>query len=245
MNWTNVGSPGQQIFMFARNDRAVFAASLRDVFRSIDQGNTWKALAGGFKGTITALHTVSGGRSLLVGTTEGLFIGAEDGLSWKRLPVAAVKFIRTSPDGLTWGVLTPNGLLVSIDNGATWTPVPFPGEDAMNDFAIRSQDELVVAGFRGLAYTRDGGAHWDSPSHGLAAGTVTSVLWHPSDVSVMFAVQFGNVYKSSDRGMNWRSLDNGAMNGDSVSELRWSTDHSELYAVTFARGVFVRNPSTP
>jgi hypothetical protein len=73
---------------------------------------------------------------------------------------------------------------------------------------------------------------------------VESVLWHPQDKNLMFAVQNGLAYRSSDGGATWDWIRTDELEGDSILNLHWASDHLRLYAVTFARGIFVQNLSS-
>jgi hypothetical protein len=78
----------------------------------------------------------------------------------------------------------------------------------------------------------------------LGTGTVQSVLWHPFQKNLMYALQNGIPYVSIDGGSRWEELRTDEIGTDSILDLHWAADHSKVYAVTFARGLFVQSLST-
>jgi photosystem II stability/assembly factor-like uncharacterized protein len=135
-------------------------------------------------------------------------------------------------------------LFVSSNGGKLWSRVQTPdSEGAVNDFALQGEASLLIGALRGLSYTTDGGRHWNSPAQGLGTGTVQSVLWHPYQTDLMYALQNGTPYVSVDGGSRWEELRTDEIGNDSILDLHWAADHSKVYAVTFARGLFVQSLS--
>jgi photosystem II stability/assembly factor-like uncharacterized protein len=250
-NWTSPvapASPTEPIFRFAALPRSVFAAGKQNIFRADTQGKAWVPLKRGFKGNITALETIPRTGNLAATTNDELFVSRDEGATWLNveLPsaVTGIRILRFSPDGKTWGIGTRDSVFLSLDRGATWAKLKTPADNGIvHDFALHTRNGILLGTLRGLAYSSDGGLHWQIPSYGLTSGTVESVLWHPTDKSMMFAVQNGLLYKSSTGGTAWDSVRTDELEGDSISDLHWASDHLRLYAVTFARGIFVQNLS--
>jgi photosystem II stability/assembly factor-like uncharacterized protein len=67
-------APGEHIFHFTKNDRMIFAAGLRNLYRSTKLGKAWTLLAPPFRGSITDLTAVPSTSSVLVSTTDALFL---------------------------------------------------------------------------------------------------------------------------------------------------------------------------
>lgn len=239
--------PGEQILMFANNAKNVFAASRHRVYRSSRLGKTWTALNPGFKGSITALEALAGTPLLLLSTTDGLFLSKDEGTSWRPLPTPSkggIRSLRVAADERRWAFLSGDGLFLSSNRGATWSRVQTPEKNgAVYDFALQGDNGILIGTLRGLAFTKDGGRRWEFPSLGLSGGTVESVLWHPYQDNLMYAVQNGLPFASFDGGSSWQETGTDEIGADSVLDLHWAADHSRLYAVTFARGLYVQHLS--
>jgi photosystem II stability/assembly factor-like uncharacterized protein len=61
-----------------------------------------------------------------------------------------------------------------------------------------------------LFRSTDGCRTWIKVGGGLAADTVSVVLFHPTRAGEAFAAQDGKVFRSTDGGQNWMSLDDGS-----------------------------------
>jgi len=239
-------APDEHIFTFTKNDRTIFAAGLNRIYRSSKLGKAWTQLTLPTRGKITALEAIPKSQSLLLATTEGLFLSKDDGTTWTRVGSAVsknIRLLRFSPDGKRWGFLSNDGVLVSGNAGKAWSRIQTPEEDgAVYDFALQNDDGILVGALRGLSYSTDG-SRWHSPTSGLSTGTVQSVLWHPYQKNLMYALQNGVPYVTFDGGANWEELRTDELGSDSILDLHWAADHSKVYAVTFARGIFVQSLS--
>jgi len=66
-------------------------------------------------------------------------------------------------------------------------------------------------------------------------------LWHPTRKNLMFSVQNGSVWQSSDEGMSWEKVLASKLEDETVAELHWASGYDKLYAIGFARGIFVHD----
>jgi photosystem II stability/assembly factor-like uncharacterized protein len=241
-------APNEPISTFARTANSVFAAGSNHLFRSTTRGKRWVALNTPFKGAITALETLPQSGDVLIATHAELFVSSDEGISWLNveLPsaISDIRLLRFSPDGRTWGIATRDSVFLSNNKGANWSKLKTPQENgAVYDFAINTRNAILLGTLRGVAISLDGGLQWRMPAQGISPGTVDSVLWHPAQKNLMYAVQHGLLYRSSDGGTVWERIKTDELGGDSILNLHWASDHSKLYAVTFARGIFVQNLS--
>jgi photosystem II stability/assembly factor-like uncharacterized protein len=239
--------PSEAISMFAKSDRNIFAAGSQRIFRSETRGKTWIALKHPFKG-ITAIESVPFSHRIFATTNNELYVSKDEGTTWLNIElpsaIVGIRLLRFAPDGRTWGIGTREGVFLSNDAGATWNELKTPPQNGnVYDFALQTKNAIAIGTLRGLATSTDGGLHWRAPSQGLNAGTVETVLWHPQQKNLMFAVQNGQAYRSADSGATWNEIRTDEFVGDSILNLHWSADHSRLYAVTSARGIFAQGLS--
>lgn len=244
---SGIAAPSEAISMFAKTDRNVFAAGSQRIFRSDTRGKTWLALKHPFK-SITSIEASPSTNRLFATTNNELYVSKDEGTTWLNIElpsaITGIRMMRFAPDGKTWGIGTREGLFISDDAGATWKQVPTPEQNGpVYDFALQTRNAIAIGTLRGLATSADGGLHWRMPSQGLNAGTVESVLWHPQQRNLMFAVQNGEAYSSTDGGITWNEIRTDEFEGDSILNLHWSADHSRLYALTSARGIFAQGLS--
>jgi photosystem II stability/assembly factor-like uncharacterized protein len=249
--WTSPGdttAPDEPIFQFAKLQRSTFAAGRQHIYRSDIRGKAWVRLKRAFKGTITAMEAIPQTGSLYATTNDELFVTRDEGTTWLNIElpsaITGIRLLRFSPDGKMWGIATRESVFLSGNRGATWSKLKTPEQNGgVYDLALHNRNAILIGTVKGLAYSLDGGLHWRTPSGGLNAGTVESVLWHPVNKNLIFAVQNGLAYKSSDGGATWDWIRTDELEGDSILNLHWASDHLRLYAVTFARGIFVQNLS--
>jgi photosystem II stability/assembly factor-like uncharacterized protein len=241
-------APNEPISTFAKSAHSIFAAGTHHIFRSTTRGKRWVALDTPFKGVISALETVPQSGDVLIASHADLFVSSDEGVTWLNIElpsaITGIRMLRFSPDGRTWGIGTRDNVFLSSNKGATWSKVTTPEQHgAVYDFAINTRSAILIGTLRGVAVSLDGGLNWRIPAQGISPGTVDSVLWHPSQKNLMYAVQHGLLYKTSDGGTIWEQIKTEELGGDSILNLHWASDHSKLYAVTFARGIFVQNLS--
>jgi photosystem II stability/assembly factor-like uncharacterized protein len=242
---SEVAAPSEPISMFAKTVQSLFAAGSQRIFRSTTRGKTWTPLKHSFKG-ITALESIA--NDLFAATSSELFVSKDDGATWRtiELPsaISGIRLLRFAPDGKTWGIATRDAVFLSTDAGATWKHLKTPEQNGtVYDLALQKGNALAIGTLRGLALSTDGGLHWHGPSQGLNAGTVETVLWHPQQKNLMYAVQNGLAFQSMDGGATWNEVRTDELEGDSILNLHWSADHLKLYAVTSARGIFAQGLS--
>jgi len=237
---------GEHIFHFARSTDFVYAAGIQHIFRSSNGGKSWTQLPIVPRGMVTDLKAIPGMQTVLIGTTTTLYASTDSGNQWQtlKLPpaVKSIDKLKISSTGSMWGVLSIGNVFLSSDSGVSWTPLPTTDNcGPVYDFALRADKEILIGTFRGLQFSDSFGARWSTPTQGLQSGTVTSVLWHPIQHDLMFAIQNGVPLKSVNGGAAWEPMESSDFSGEEISELYWASDFSKLYAVGLARGVFVRD----
>jgi photosystem II stability/assembly factor-like uncharacterized protein len=156
-------------------------------------------------------------------SSQSLQYSTDGGLTWANSTVditltGAVFQIISDMYNILYAVVGPNvstgsptgGVIISFDNGATWTSLGFPDDSAARSIAVASDADLFVGAHSTLGgmYKYDG-REWtklDAPDeHEYVAITVD-----PEDADTIYAVaKTGGVYKSSDDGATWEEKNTG------------------------------------
>ncbi|HEX4231055.1 MAG TPA: YCF48-related protein [Bryobacteraceae bacterium] len=199
---------------------------------------------------ITALYaTKSGTKNLLFATTDlGLLRSGDLGEHWTLANLSGdtavnALYLSAIPDGRL--VLRANGsLYLSKDFGDHWTSLFFPQSTShVRDVAVPwdHSQPLLVATDSGLFSSVDNGHSWLPVSGGLPPSTVNSVIYSPANGSCIYAIEFGQLYRSTDSGSSWARLPT-AFPSLHVRQL-WIPDKTadRLYGMTNDLGILFRN----
>jgi photosystem II stability/assembly factor-like uncharacterized protein len=170
-------------------------------------------------GRITALavHPADSHRVYAAGETGGLFRSLDGGHAWQPLMhqeaslviggLAAV-FDPADPAATTFYAGTGRhvnagqqsflgaGLLVSTDDGWSWTLQPSLAERAVTVVVVDPADDahVAVGGRSGLVHSPDRGLHWAM----LLPGTVSDAAWDPNDPSKLYVCLHNDGLKRID-----------------------------------------------
>ena len=102
-----------------------------------------------------------------------------------------------------------NGLLISKDNGLSWTVLIGIVDPSISSI---SANNLYYAGSnQGILFSGDGGASWISRNNGLISENISVVKVHPRQPELVFAgTMDGRIFRSADSGRNWSLVWEGA-----------------------------------
>jgi photosystem II stability/assembly factor-like uncharacterized protein len=213
----------------------IFTGTASGLWKSGDWGGHWERVRG--RADSASLADVGAARSILalgpgvlVGTDAGLFVSQDFGQAWKRTelrrPVHAVLPSRYPQSDPTVFAGTADGLLRSVDAGATFTPtivrgmrvsrLEWPGPD------------LVLATDTGVLVSEDGGKSFRS-GRGLPDGQVNALAlssFYGVD-PVVFAGTPTGVFRSGDGARTWSPA---GLDGQAVHDVVWLGPF--LYAAT-------------
>ena len=162
----------------------------------------------------------------------------DGGASWNRVPAGALpaaqdgeggfaasgSCVATGSDGRGWiatGAAERARVLVTEDQGRTWTDVPVPvsGGNAAGLTTIGFRDNQTGVALGGMigqdsvrsdnvTVTSDGGRTWTSGGRSRLAGPVYGSSWVPgASQPTVFAVGPGGADFSVDGGLSWRAAD--------------------------------------
>lgn len=233
--------PSNLLSIASVNATTLFGINNGGLLRSADGGKVWTVVKG-LKGRVRDVE-VLGPKSLLAGTSEGLFRSDDLGVKW--IAVKAGTSIESihSDHGL---VVVDSGdvLLLSPDRGKTWSSASSPAKTGeMYQLAIGANGILLAATSNGGFRSIDGGLTWELVSKGVSRGTVRAVIFDTAGTTA-FAIQHGVVYRSPDAGVTWSALDMTGLEGATIVSLVVpEAQPGKIFAATQARGVFVSSLS--
>ncbi len=253
VGWDPIGPFGGSavVVQVDRHSGAVLAATDNaQLFRSTDDGNSWKPLA--FPGQLRAmLHAFVvdpwaagvylAGLSSDSDQYSGILRTSDGGLTWKQLPDSRLKAVWSialyAQDSRVIAVGTENGVLLSRDAGKTWEDLTPPANASMKPVVSLTFDpadpNTLYAGTPHLPWkTTDGGATWQSIHKGMLDDSdVFSILVDDRLRRRLYASTCGGIYRSLDGGANWVLL---RQAGIASNRIYFITQHPSLPNVLFA-----------
>ncbi len=184
--------------------------------RSDDGGYTWNSVSDGVGGPVD-FHTMAISRAnpnLIYGSYQGSLQRSSDrGNSWVVVNSDLQAFYLaadTQDESIVFAATTDGqGLLVSRDQGVTWTPLsPALQGGFVSAVAIHPQDSKILLTFSeklgGLGKSIDSGTTWKKVSEGFNREIVLLITFSMINPSVVYALTEGNkLYKSTDVGETW------------------------------------------
>jgi photosystem II stability/assembly factor-like uncharacterized protein len=198
---------------------------------------------------INGLKASTGKQSYLIAATSAGLFSSTTGVDWQPLKIVpkinlSVSAVFVSP-GDTGGLaaVTPAGLFLSHDRGATWLSTALPYQpDMIYEVAFDFQDPNLVlaASSDGIYQSMDGGKNWVFRYGGMDKGAVTSVIFHPLRHAEAYALHFGYVYKSTDGGAHWSLFDRSGLGNVAFRTIAFDLSDSDpqLYGLALLRGVY-------
>ena len=185
------------------------------VMRSTDAGQTWTALntpfiAAIFQDVDFVDDTFGAAAASCCGPHSGVFLTNDGGLTWTHSlggGLFAVDFVDPAH-----GWATANGVVRTVDGGATWIPVFIPGLDnTLLSVSFVDQQIGWVAGERGfMARSTDGGVTWQlqdlmlpPPPLGLPAANMVTAVHAVSAQEAWCTTARDTIHHTLDAGQTW------------------------------------------
>ena len=135
------------------------------------------------------------------------------------------------PDRL-YAAGAPLGLYASEDKGRSWTLLPFPEQQPVQEVEIDGFDpSILYCTFRNFSRSDDRGRSWKEINRSFGDwGYVTSFILHPQQPGVLYVAvrRFGErgikLLRSNDRGESWSDISGALADHEdaAVSALAWS-----------------------
>ncbi len=232
--WRRLTGPeGASIDVLFSHGDYLFAGTNNGVFRSTDQGQSWKSVNLGKINQDPAITSFTAiGETLFAGTSGGyIFRSTDNGLNWTPMEffgnitaLAAIGGSLFAGTRCESHAPIPCGIHRSTDNGKNWT---FIDKDIAR-ISVRSLAaigaELFAGGYGGVLRSSDLGNNWTKieVSRDTPYGVRSDMIFNAFAVmgKQLFAGTDYGVFVSTDRGMNWRPINSG-LPGFSIKDRKY------------------------
>lgn len=209
-HWTQLSSSLRCRPAFGKD--AIYWASGGQVKVSKDGGATWQALVAGEqpwqKEEPVRIAVADGDKTLVVGTSGGLYVSDDAGKTWKKAADGAVRDLAVVDADVY--ALSANGLSVSRDGGKSWEAINVTMPGGQPGFSVSGASDgketvLYVANKAGIAQSKDGGKTWQVVDNKSKCNVVqvpqkqTQVAWAAQEAPGR------DVYVTKDGGKTWTS----------------------------------------
>lgn len=248
-SWVRLGEglKGREVLSLALAGSRSFAGTDQGLFTLDAPEKTWRPLVLGVRpgsptpriNDLTSLQ----GRTVLAGTSAGLYRSDDAGRAWTQ-PLEGhdeVTALVVSPQGGISLAATGLGLRTSRDEGRTWVAIASPGPARVNALAVvpGASPIILAATSRGLYRSSDDGTNWSLGARGLPDSDFTGLAVAPDGESIFVSdFAWGGVYRSDDRGVSWTRLRDDGLVTDRVWALGIdSRAPDELLAASSAGGL--------
>ena len=165
--------------------------------------------------------TNDGKNGYLAGTSTGVYRSYDIQKGWQKLPFGEglsekVFALHVSPlmPQIIWAGTATSGVVVSNDNGATWSKVEgIPNGVPVSSIASdpTKPENLFVGTTQTFYLSKDLGKTWIRRGGNLPMGDFTSILIDPGKTNEMYVAssleQDGGIYFSQDSGWSWNRID--------------------------------------
>jgi photosystem II stability/assembly factor-like uncharacterized protein len=236
-NWT---SP----MMRAPSDPAAIYVGYESVFKTTDEGHSWRQISPDLTRNDKSKQTASGGPLTLDITSveyyDTIFALDESplapGMLWVGTDDGLVKL--STDDGAHWTDVTPAGL-PEWSTISMVAPSPTDAKTAYLAVDRHKLDDIAPYAYK----TADAGKTWTSIAAGLPSGAVVHVVRQdPKDANLLFAGTERGVFVSVDSGTHWQSLQLNLP----VSPVHDLLVHGDDLAIaTHGRGFWILDDITP
>jgi photosystem II stability/assembly factor-like uncharacterized protein len=204
----------------------------------------------------TLVQTEDGRNGFLAGTKNGLYRSYDIAKGWEKISFGEnvnhdVLVIYPDPieADTIWIGTAVSGVLVTRDNGQTWTKLPtIPDLVPVSAIARNpKKPEYVYVGTTQTFYvSKDGGRSWTRRGGNLPLGNYSSILINPkngNDVYVASALEVSDgIFYSDNAGWDWKRID--SKNNQNIASRRvWSmifdpTNPNRLLVGTHSSGIY-------
>jgi hypothetical protein len=240
--WIQTNGPfGADVRSFAVQGTNIYAGTTRGgVFRSSDNGTSWKQVSYGMESQSIYAIT-SNGIALYAGGNAGVYLSIDSGERWTLINNGltlignGVHALATIGSSIFAG--TNLGVFVSVDNGTNWKAANkgLAGKmgNGISSFATSGNNIFAGTYGGGVFLSTDLGVSWTSVSAGLTNKVVESITIKQAYI---FAGTFGGgIEVSTNNGTSWMQQNSGLTDTNIMS---LTASGNDVYAGTYWGNIF-------
>lgn len=202
-------------------------------YQTLDSANTWQRLPARFDPPLDrspghSPHPLRlrldplNRRQLYLATSAGLWISADDGLSWKASGgvldgVTVADVIAHPRQRGRWIAIGAGGIWRTANAGGQWQTLNqgLPPASSLRSLIALPDGTLlalnggvmpIAAGVHPLWRSTDNGKTWLPSMRGLSGVNLYHLQTNPSEPGVVYALSFSGVARSTDAGRSWQLL---------------------------------------
>ncbi len=254
--WYDIGVTDRRVHDIAvskEDPNLVLAGAEDGIFLSRDAGATWEYVGGRLDGVAINFIDIEKdpifGESILLGTSEGLFISRTSARSFTLVAhegenVTAGKIYGGSPEQIYLAV-EDKGLMISNNYGATWNKLShdFVG-DVLSIATSPSFPYVMYLGTtNGIYVSYDSGVSW---AHIGVPGTAVYDIWMDQEVParILAATEGEGIQKTLDGGESWEELPQDLQGKTLLAVIQDLDNPHQFFFGTGDRGVLSYNLDT-
>jgi photosystem II stability/assembly factor-like uncharacterized protein len=168
--------------------------------------------------------------------SSGLYKSADNGKTWRGGPMLGeTGFLSVQTLDPNVVAATLNAVIVSKDNGVSWTKAAVPQYVKAIFGATIAPDAIWLATREGALRSTDGGATWEHMLGGLPSRNLGAIDYDTYGRRLLATASGGQLFESRDSGNSWQKIDSPWM----IRNVAPSKD--KLFAITAFDGLIMKN----
>ena len=218
------------------------------LYRSANQGQDWVPVPGPSGSILNAHICITTNGYLLIGVQKQIYRTSDQGKNWETINASINNFITSlyydSKSGYVLAGIYQEGIIRSLDEGATWAPVN-TGLSNITEigqwcFYVHSDGKLYTGGYAaapngGVYVSTTKGASWTNINGDISPAYVYDISVN-STGHIFFASAGDYVYRSINDGTNWTRI-------TTLGDLRYCMSililpNDDIFIGTSQRGIF-------
>ena len=238
------GAHMRSIVGMPSEDRILLGSTPRQIFKSIDAGQTWKPMPIHLQ---IIIEPKTPPRPSTNRTTSAKRTGPSKAVIRTPKPIVRIKeviaqeisslYVTRSGTKDVLYVATDLGLLRSYDMGERWSLLELPGTIAVNGLFVSpaADGRMVARAAGGLYLSKDFGDHWDRISSPKPTSEINEIALPLNAASSILMATWGGLFSSPDSGVTWTVALNGIPVSTVNSVIYSAADAGVAYAVEYGQ----------
>jgi photosystem II stability/assembly factor-like uncharacterized protein len=238
--WSRIDGPygGDIHDIHITSNGYVFISTNNGIFRSIDNGNSWRSSNLGTYGSSTILTGNSHDELYMISPGGSIFNSVNYGNTWREINqdmgVSELTALSVDKNNYVYAA-TSRDVYLSKDNGSSWQLIADRLADGIIDIAVYDSNYVyVISDEDGIFRTIDYGETWYTMNEGLESDDVEAIAIMKNGLIIVGVSN--DVYVSDDLGLYWQKRYDDLSNGqistihiDNLDHIYLGTNHGRLY----------------